>query len=71
MIPNFYDSSLVITIISKHCKNQDDLRKIISACECMCETLETTPTIVSVPLTSKQLLAKAETYNLVNDGIIV
>jgi hypothetical protein len=56
----FYDSELLISMIHKDCNNQDDLSKIISACECMKELLDISNVILAPVLNVHQLLAQAD-----------
>ena len=64
MSPKFYDSELLITMITRHCNNPDDLGKIMSACECLRENLEVSENIKPPALTVNQLLAKADSEKL-------
>jgi hypothetical protein len=60
MSPKFYDSELLIAMITRHCNNPDDLGKIMSACECLRENLEVSENIQPPTLVVHQLLAKAD-----------
>ncbi len=64
MNAKFYDSELLIAIIRKNCNNPDDLSKIINACECLKELLQTTEQVSAPTLTVNQLLAKNDAEKL-------
>jgi len=51
-------------MIRRHCNNQDDLSKIISACECLKELLDVSAREVVPVLTVNQLLAKTDSEKL-------